>query len=146
MNFVYGPVSSVGIATELQAGRSGIESRRGRDFPPIQTGPGVPPSLLHNGYRVFVGGRGGRSVGLTHHPHLVPKFLEKSRAIPLLTQRACVAYKKCENLPTSTRAARNRNAKRRRGGCNLTNYFIQSSYWKCPKLTLLSVISEGLEK
>ena len=29
-----GPVSSVGIATELRAGRSRIESRWGRDFPP----------------------------------------------------------------------------------------------------------------
>jgi len=36
-----GPGSSVGIATELPAGQSGIESRWGRDFPPIQTGPGA---------------------------------------------------------------------------------------------------------
>jgi len=60
-----GPGSSVGIATELRAGRSGIGSRWGRDFPPVQTGPGAPPSLLYNGYRVFPGGRGGRGVGLT---------------------------------------------------------------------------------
>ena len=33
-------------------------------------------------------------------PHLVPKVLENSRAIPLLTLRVCVAYKKGENLPT----------------------------------------------
>jgi hypothetical protein len=33
-------------------------------------------------------------VGLTPHPHLVPKVLEKSRAIPLLTPRVYVAYKK----------------------------------------------------
>ena len=39
---VCGPGSSVGIATELRAGRSGIESRWGRDFPPVQTGPGAP--------------------------------------------------------------------------------------------------------
>ena len=52
-----GPGSSVGILTELRAGRSGIESRWGRDFPPIQTGPGGPPSLLYNGYRVFPGGK-----------------------------------------------------------------------------------------
>ena len=32
--------------------------------------------------------------------HLVPKVLEKSRAIPLLTLRVCVAYKKGENLTT----------------------------------------------
>ena len=39
-----GPGSSVGIATELRAGRSGIESRWGRDFPPVQTGPGAHPA------------------------------------------------------------------------------------------------------
>jgi len=39
-----GPGSSVGIATD-RAGWSGIESRWGRDFPPVQTGPGAtqPP-------------------------------------------------------------------------------------------------------
>ena len=43
-------------------------------------------------------------LGLTHpplpQPNLVPEVLEKSRAIPLLTLRARVAYKKGENLPT----------------------------------------------
>ena len=43
-----GPGSSVGIATDLWAGRSGIESRWERDFPPVQSGPGA-----HPGYRVF---------------------------------------------------------------------------------------------
>jgi len=52
------------------------------------------PSLLYNGYRVFPGCRGGRGVGLTPHPYLEAKVLEKSRAIPLLTLRACLAYKK----------------------------------------------------
>ena len=32
--------SSVGIGTEIRAGRSGIESRYGGDFLPVQTGPG----------------------------------------------------------------------------------------------------------
>ena len=41
-----GPGSSVGIVTELRAGRSGIESPWGRDFPPFQTGPGAHPCLL----------------------------------------------------------------------------------------------------
>ena len=36
-----GSGSSVGIATELRAGWSGIESRWGRNFPPVQTGPGA---------------------------------------------------------------------------------------------------------
>ena len=35
-----GPGSSVGKATELWAGRFGIESWWGRDFPPVQSGPG----------------------------------------------------------------------------------------------------------
>ena len=39
VNTQRGPGSSVGIATELRAGRSGIESRWGRDFPPVQAGP-----------------------------------------------------------------------------------------------------------
>ena len=30
----------------------------------------------------FLGVKSGRGVGLTPHPHLVPKVLEKSRAIP----------------------------------------------------------------
>ena len=42
--FHSGPGSSVGIATELRAGRSGIESRWGPDFPPIQTGPEAHPT------------------------------------------------------------------------------------------------------
>ena len=45
----YGPGSSVGIATELRAGRSGIESRKGRDFPPVQTGPGAHPASCKMG-------------------------------------------------------------------------------------------------
>jgi len=53
-----------------------------------------PPSFLYNGYRVFPGDRGGRGVGLIPHPHLVPEVPETSTAIPLLTLRSCVAYKK----------------------------------------------------
>ena len=56
--------------------------------------PWGPPSLLHNGYRVFPGGRGGRCVGLTTHPHLECRSPRKSRVIPLLTLRAFVAYTK----------------------------------------------------
>jgi len=57
--------------------------------------PWGPPSLLYNGYRVFPGGRGGRGVGLTPTP-LQCRGPEKSRAIPLLPLRTCVAYKKDE--------------------------------------------------
>jgi len=65
------PGSSVGIATELRAGRSGIESRWGRDFPPVQTGPGSHPSAAGD-------------VLLTTHPLLGPRSW-KSRAILLPT-------------------------------------------------------------
>jgi len=52
-----GPGSSVGIATELQAGRSGIESWWGRDFLPIQTGSGAHPASCTMGTGSFPGGR-----------------------------------------------------------------------------------------
>jgi len=52
------------------------------------------PSLLYNGYRVFPGGRVGRGVGLTPQPLLECRGPRKSRAIPPLTLRACVAYKR----------------------------------------------------
>ena len=42
--YIYGPGSSVGISTELRVGSSGIESRWGRDFPSVQTGPGPTQS------------------------------------------------------------------------------------------------------
>jgi len=42
--YICGPGSSAGIAAELQAGRSRIESQLGQDFLPIQTGPGAHPA------------------------------------------------------------------------------------------------------
>ena len=93
------PGSSVGIATDY-----GLD---GPDRIPVGTRfsarPDRPwglPSLLYNGYRIFPGSRDGRGVGLSPHPNLVPKVLEKSTAIPLLTLRVSVAYKNGENLPT----------------------------------------------
>ena len=86
--------SSVGIASDY--GLDGPGSNPGGDeiFRTSLGRPWGPPSLLYNGYRVFPEGRGGRGVGLTPHIHLVPKVLEKCRAITLLTLRACVVYKK----------------------------------------------------
>jgi len=52
---VRGPGSSVGIATELRAERSGIESRWGREFPPLQTGPGAHPAYCKIGTGFFLG-------------------------------------------------------------------------------------------
>jgi len=81
---VCGPGSSVGIATELRAGRSGIENRWGRDFPPIQSGPGAHPASCTIGTGSFPGVKFRRGVLLNTHPLLVPRSW-KSRAIPLPT-------------------------------------------------------------
>ena len=81
---VSGPGSSVGIATELRAGWSGIESRWGRDFPPVQTDPGAHPASCKMGNGSFPGVKCGRGVLLTTHPLLVAQSW-KSRAIPLPT-------------------------------------------------------------
>jgi len=79
-----GPGSSVGIATELRAGWSRIESRQGRDFPSVQTGPGAHPASCKMGTGSFSGVKCGRGVLLTIHPLLVPRSW-KCRAIPLHT-------------------------------------------------------------
>ena len=90
--YIYGPGSSVGIATELGAGRSRIESRRGRDFPPVQTNPEAHPASCTVGTGSFPGVKCGRDVLLTTHPLLVPRSWN-SRAIPLYPpsgpHRAC---------------------------------------------------------
>ena len=75
-----GPGSSVGIATELRAGRS----RWGRDFPPFQTGPGAHPASCKMDTGSFLGVKCGRGMLLTTHPLLVPRSW-KSRAISLPT-------------------------------------------------------------
>jgi len=80
--YIYGPGSSVGIATELRTRRSGIESRSGRDFPPSQTGPWAHPASCTMGIGSFPWVKCGRDVLLTTHPLLVPRSW-KSRAIPL---------------------------------------------------------------
>ena len=56
----------------------------GRDFPPVQTGPGAQPAFCIMGTRSFQGVKYGRNVTLTTHPLLVPRS-RKSRAIPLST-------------------------------------------------------------
>jgi len=62
-----GPGSSGDIATELRAGRSEIESRWGRDFPPAQTVPGAQPASYKMGTGSFPGVKCGRGVLLTTH-------------------------------------------------------------------------------
>jgi len=56
----------------------------GRDFPPVQTGPGAHPASCKMGTGSFPGVNCGRGVLLTTNPILVPRSW-KSRAIPLPT-------------------------------------------------------------
>jgi hypothetical protein len=89
-------VSSVGIATELRDGGSGDRNPVGaRFFAPVQAVPGAHPAYCTLGTGSFLGVKYGRGVTLTPHPLLVPKSW-KSRAIPLLSLSAFVAYKKGE--------------------------------------------------
>ena len=55
----------------------------GRDFPPVQTGPGAHPTSCTMGTGTFPGVKCGRGM-LTTHPLLVPRSL-KVRAIRLPT-------------------------------------------------------------
>ena len=78
------PCSSVGVVTELRAGRSGIEYWWCRDFPPVQIGPGAHPASCKMGTGSFLGVKCGRGVLLTTHPLLVPRSW-KGRGVPLPT-------------------------------------------------------------
>jgi len=74
-----GPGSSVGIANDYELDGMGIETRWGRDFPPIQTGPRAHPASCTMGTGSFQGVKCGRGVLLTTHPLLAPRSW-KSRA------------------------------------------------------------------
>ena len=58
--------------------------RWGRDFPPVQTGPGAHPASCKMGTGSFPEVNCGRGMLLTTHPLLVPRSW-KSRAIALPT-------------------------------------------------------------
>ena len=81
---IRGPDSSVGVVIGCGLDGPGIESRWGEIFRTCPDRPWGPPSLLYNRYRVFPGGKSGRSVTLAPHSLLVP-WSRKSRAIPLLS-------------------------------------------------------------
>jgi hypothetical protein len=70
------------IATGYGLDGPGIESRWGRVFPPVQTGPGAHPASCTMVTGSFPGVKCGRGVLLTAHPLLVPRSW-KSRAIRL---------------------------------------------------------------
>jgi hypothetical protein len=67
----------VGIATRYGLEGPGIESRWGEIFRTYPDRLRGPSSLLYNGYRVFLEGKGGRVVMLTTHPHLVPMLRKR---------------------------------------------------------------------
>jgi hypothetical protein len=67
--------SSVGIGLRYGLDGPGIESRRGRDFPPVQTGPGAS-SLLYNGYRVFAGSKVRPGPAADHSPPSSAEVME----------------------------------------------------------------------
>ena len=76
------PGGSVGIATDYGLDGPGIKSRWGRDFPPVQTGPGAHPASCEMGTGSFPGVKCSRGVLLTTHPLLAQRPW-KSRFIPL---------------------------------------------------------------
>ena len=95
-----GPGSSVGIATDYGLDGPGIESRWGEIFRrPYR--PWGPPSLLYNGCRVFPEGKKRTGRDTDPSPHYSAEVQKQSRAIPLLSLRAFVAYKKGETYLSS---------------------------------------------
>jgi hypothetical protein len=84
VHIICGPGSSVGIATELRAARSGDRIPVGRDFPPVQAGPGAHLASCTVGTGSFPGGMYGRGLLLTTQPLLVA-WSWKSWATPLPT-------------------------------------------------------------
>jgi len=81
------PGSSGSIATDYRLDGPGLNpGRGGRDFPPVQTGPGAHPASGKMGTGSFPGVKCGWGVLLTTHTLLllVPRSW-KSRAIPLPT-------------------------------------------------------------
>ena len=63
-------------------------------------------------------------MGLTPHPHLECRGPRKSRAIPLITLRAFVAYKKGENLRTRSQKKGFNNMVRRVNDAKLGASFV----------------------
>jgi hypothetical protein len=59
---VCGPGRSVGIATDYGLDSQGTESRWGRDFLPVQTGPGAHPASCTVGTGSFLGVKCGQGM------------------------------------------------------------------------------------
>ena len=95
--------SSVAIATELWAGRSGDRIPVGDEFSaPVQTGPGAHPASCTMVTGSFPGVKSGRGVTLTPHPLLV-LWSRKSIAIPLLPLWAVRPIRSLSAVPWAAR-------------------------------------------
>ena len=73
-NFLCGPRSSVGIATDYGLGGPGIEYRWGEIFRTCPDGPGAHPASCTMGTGSFPGVECCQGVMLTLHPLLVMRF------------------------------------------------------------------------
>ena len=82
--YIHGLGSSVGVATDYGLNGPGSSPGGGREFPPVQTGPGAHPASCKMGSGSFPRLKCGQGVLLTTHPLAVPR-LWKGRAIPLPT-------------------------------------------------------------
>jgi hypothetical protein len=92
-----GPGSSVGIATELRAGLSGDRIPVGARFSaPVQTGPGAHQASCTMGTGPFPGGIKRPRRDADPSTPSSAEVYKQSRAIPLLSLRAFVAYEKGE--------------------------------------------------
>jgi 8-oxo-dGTP pyrophosphatase MutT (NUDIX family) len=77
LNIKSGPGSSVGIAIDYGLDGPGIESRWGRDFGLVMTGPWGLRSHLYNGYWVFPGGKVRPGRAADHSPPSNADVLEE---------------------------------------------------------------------
>jgi hypothetical protein len=76
--FLRGPGSSVGIPTELRAGRSGDRTLVGARFSAlVQTGPGANTASCTMGNVFSLGVKSGQGVTLTPQLLLVPLVMKK---------------------------------------------------------------------
>ena len=73
---LYLPLSSR-YSDWLWAGRSGIESRWGRDFSPVQTGPGAHPASCKMGTGVFPGDKVRKGRATDHTPPASAAVMEE---------------------------------------------------------------------
>jgi len=119
--------SSVGIVTELRAGRPGDRIPVGARFStPVQTCPRAHPASCTMGTRSFPGVKSGWGMTLALHPLLVP-WSRKSTAIPLLP---LWAVRPVQSLSASTRVH-----------FTFTFYYIHTNYFRIVAVNIIFIHS-----